>query len=111
MPKVADWPITGGSGKKYDFEVYAWGTAFKSIGAVYVVSKRDVDTTGKGTHEIIYIGQSGDLSERFDGHHKAQCFRNHNANCISIHLEGSEDARFTIEADLLAANPRTPCND
>jgi len=110
MPKLANWPLVGKSGKSYAFEVYELGTVFKRLGGVYVVSKREVDSTGKGSHEVIYIGQSGDLSVRFDSHQKAHCFTNNKANCISIHLESSEEARLEIEADLLGANPNAPCN-
>lgn len=111
MPKLASWPLAGASGKTYDFEVYDWSTVFKAIGAVYVVSKREVDPNGKGSHEIIYIGQSGDLSERFENHHKIECFRRRGANCVSVHAENSQNARLQIEGDLLAGHPNTPCND
>jgi hypothetical protein len=80
MAKLADAAFSGSTGK-YDFEVYPLGADFKNVGAVYIISRRTVDAQGKGTHTFIYIGHTGDLSERFDDHHKAQCFKKNNANC------------------------------
>jgi len=109
MAKLADTTFSGSTGQ-YDFEVYPLGTDFKNVGAVYIISRRTVDVQGKGTHTFIYIGQTGDLSERFDNHHKAKCFKENNANCICVHLESNERSRRAIEGDLVARNP-TPCND
>lgn len=110
MSVLATLAITGASGKQYDFEAYSWGTTFNPLGAVYVVTKRTVDANNKGYHTYIYIGQTGDLSERFDNHHKADCFSKNSANCICVHLQSSEKSRLAIESDLIA-NHSTPCND
>jgi hypothetical protein len=65
MAKLADAAFSGSTGK-YDFEVYPLGTDFKNVGAVYIISRRTVDPQGKGTHTFIYIGHTGNLSERFE---------------------------------------------
>ena len=108
MSRIADAEFTGKSGS-YSFGVYPWGTDFTAIGAVYVITKRTADADTKGTHHFIYLGQTADLSERFDNHHKASCFTKNGANCICIHLEGNEKTRLAIESDLIAGND-TPCN-
>ena len=109
MAKIGTLTLTGASGTKYTFNVYPYDTEFKAIGAVYYISKRTEKTDGSGSHAEIYIGETGDLSERFDNHHKEPCFKKHNANCISIHQESNEDKRLKIEEDLIDAyNP--PCN-
>ncbi len=101
--------LTGASGKKYAFLVYPWGTTFKPIGGVYAVTRATSNQAGGQTHTIVYLGQTGDLSERFDDHHKADCFNRRSANCICVHVEDNEKSRLAIEADLIAAyNP--PCN-
>ena len=41
------------------------------------------------------------MSERFDDHHKADCFKLFNANCLSIHAESNSQNRLRIEADLV----------
>lgn len=109
MAKLGTLTLIGESGQEYQFDVYPIDTSFNSLGAVYYISKRDRKSDGKGSHTKIYIGQTGDLSERFDNHHKADCFTSHSANCISILLESNESNRFKIETDLVRAyNP--PCN-
>ena len=109
MSKIGALNLQGHSGQKYEFNVYNWGTEFKDIGAVYYISNRDKDSDDSWSHTKIYIGQTGDMSERFDNHHKAECFDIHNANAISIHQENDEDSRLGIEKDLIdALDP--PCN-
>lgn len=94
--------LRGASGASYTFQVFAWGTAFKSLGAVYVVLRTATDG-------IIYIGQTGDLSERFDNHHKAPCFSRYGRTHIGVLMEGLESRRLAIETDLVRAH-QPPCN-
>jgi len=102
--------LTGASGRKYAFLVYPWGTPFKTIGGVYAITCAITNQTGGQIHTIIYVGQTGDLSERFDNHHKVGCFGRHSANRICVHVQGNEQTRLAIESDLIAAyNP--PCNE
>jgi len=109
MSKIGTLTLTGQSGNKYDFNVYAWGTDFNDFGAVYYVSKRTIKSDGIGSHTEIYVGETGDMSERFDNHHKAQCFKNNGANAISAHQDDDEDSRLQKETDLInALDP--PCN-
>ncbi len=104
MAKIADLTLKGVSGNSYTFEVFPMGTSFNAIGGVYYISKRV-----NRNHTNIYVGQTGDLSERFKNHHKANCFLKHNANCISVYRCDSEDRRLLVEQDLIAGlNP--PCN-
>jgi len=110
MAKLGTMTLTGKSGKQYSFEVYPWGTTFSAVGAVYYISKRTPKVDGGADHAKIYIGQTNDLSERFDNHHKADCFTKHGANAISVHRDDNEDSRLAKESDLIADhNP--PCND
>lgn len=109
MAKIGTLTLTGASGTKYAFNVYLYGTNFNAVGAVYCISKRTEKTDGTGSHTKIYIGETGDMSERFDNHHKEFCFKRHNANCISIHREDNEDKRLNIEEDLIDAY-NLPCN-
>ena len=88
--------LRGASGASYTFQVFPWGTAFKPLGAVYVVLKTAPDG-------IIYIGQTGDLSERFDNHHKALCFGRCGRTHIGVLLENLESRRLANETDLVRA--------
>ena len=69
MAKETTITLNGASGHSYNFDVYCWGTSFKPIGAVYAVLKKNASN-----FTILYIGQTGDLSERFDNHHQRLCF-------------------------------------
>lgn len=53
--------------------------------------------------------QTGDLNERFDDHHKQQCFDNNAKTHIGVRGENVEQARLGIERDLLR-NYKTACN-
>jgi hypothetical protein len=109
MAKIADAEWNGQSGTKYNFAIYPLGTKFKAVGAVYIFTKRTVKSDGTGSHDFIYIGQTGDLSTRFDNHHKDSCIEKHGANCVCIHLNSNESQRLDIETDLVRHhNP--PCN-
>lgn len=96
--------LVGRSGAKYSFHLYPWGTDFKAVGGVYAVLRHDADG-----YAVTYVGETGDLSERFDNHHKATCFDRYRKTHIAARVEGSEPQRLAIEQDLIAGyNP--PCN-
>ena len=104
MVKETTVTLKGASGRSYDFDVYPWNTSFKDVGAVYVILKKN------GTNfSVIYIGQTGDLSERFDNHHKRLCFDRNGKTHIGIHLESVETRRLDIETDLVR-NYSPACN-
>jgi hypothetical protein len=99
----------GISGNSYTFNVHPWGVSLRSIGGVYVVTRAKPKLQGGRNHDVLYVGQTGDLSERFDNHHKADSFRRHGATDLCAMTEQSEKTRLAIEADLIAGyNP--PCN-
>ena len=73
-------------------------------------SVRTPKAGGGGSHQFIYVGQTGDLSNRPLNHHKKGCFDRHGANSLLIHVEANERSRLTIERDLIELlDP--PCND
>lgn len=102
MAKLSTVTFTGASGKTYSFNVYEWGTNFKKdYGAVYFVTKRIKKAAGGYSHTKIYVGQTEDLSTRFDDHHKQDCFDTHKKNCVCVHGEQDKDTRLEIEKDLV----------
>jgi hypothetical protein len=96
--------VKGASGRAYEFMVYPWGQKFNPVGGEYLVLKRQI-----GNYGILYIGQTGDLSERFDDHHKQGCFDRNAKTHIGVRVENSEAGRLAIESDLLG-NYKTVCN-
>lgn len=97
--------LTGISGGSYPSELYAWGTPFRPIGAVYAVLRRNAD----GRYAVLYVGETADLSCRFDCHHKQPCFDRQARTHIAVLPEGTASRRLQIEADLVAAY-RPVCN-
>ena len=109
MAKLGTLALKGDSGQTYEFNVYSYDTKFKAVGAVYGITRRTL-SGGNYDHTTIYIGETGDLSTRFDDHHKESCFTEHNANCKCTHPDENEDSRLKKEADLIN-NYIPPCND
>jgi len=110
MANYGSMTVKGESGNNYTFNVYGYDTIFKPLCAVYLITKRTLKPDGGGSHNFIYIGETEDLSDRFNGHHKKQCFINNNANCKCVHLEDNKNTRLQIESDILG-NYSFPCND
>lgn len=97
---------TGGSGTEYTYRLYKIGTSFGATPANYIFCKE----TTPNTWRAIYIGQAGDLNERFDNHHKMPCIKRHEATHICAHKSNpSEDERKAEEGDLIA-NYNPICN-
>lgn len=109
MTKIGTITYKGKSKTDYRFNLYPMGTGFNNIGAIYIVTKREVNE-GKGTHTLLYVGQTEDMSNRFDDHHKQDCFDSRGGNCIGVYQLSTQKERDAVEQDLIAAyNP--PCND
>ena len=110
MTNLGVLTLTGESGRKYAFNAYEYDTEFQAIGAVYVLTKRVEEADGSYSHGAIYVGETGNLSTRFDNHHKETCFQTYGADCKCVRSEADEEQRRTIESDLIGAYD-PPCND
>jgi GIY-YIG catalytic domain len=110
MGKIATAIFKGKSGENYSFNVYASeGTTFKKdIGGVYIFTKRTV-RDGKGSHSLLYIGETNSFGTRIPSHEKWSCVNKKNVNCICILRQDDEEERKAIETDLIQANS-PPCN-
>lgn len=100
----------GASGTEYTYWVYPISQlesgGFTATPGNYIFVRY---VAGEG-HYAIYAGQTGDLSERFDDHHKMSCIRRNGATHTHVHASPpDEDIRKTEERDVIAKwNP--PCN-
>jgi predicted GIY-YIG superfamily endonuclease len=110
MSNIATLTVAGASGRQYKFNVYPIDTKFAPVAAVYLVTKRTPNARGGGSHSYLYVGQTGNLPERFDNHHKEYCFRRNGANCVCVHQDGNEQSRLSKERDIYLKH-RPPCND
>jgi hypothetical protein len=101
----------GKSGEKYHFQVWPLGTRFKSLAAVYFVTKRAYDnsTYRRACHDGIYIGQTENLADALAVEAQLQRFKKFGANSVCVHVLADEGRRIAIEQDLLAVHS-THCN-
>jgi len=106
MVQTRNIELIGTSKCTYSFQIFSWGTNFNPTGAVYAVLKQ----TPNGRYSVLYIGQTGDLSERFDNHHKQTCFDRNGKTHIIVYPEPTESSRLNIETDLVH-NYNPICND
>ena len=103
VPTV-DWH--GKSGTAYRYWVYPVGHEFGEQPGNYIFAKEE-----GGQWISIYIGETGDLSDRFDNHHKMPCILENGATHIHAHKSNAdENVRKAEEADLIANYPKV-CND
>ncbi len=95
MYRVNTTTLRGSSGLTYEFEVHNMDTLFRPIGAVYGFAK---------TPHIppLYVGMTGDLSVRFNNHHKLPHALRAGANSILVHPITSERDRIRIEEDIVS---------
>ena len=104
MADTIDW--TGQSGKTYRYWIYEYPTNLTAKAGNYIFAKE----TSPGKWSPVYIGQTTNVDERFNNHHKIQCIRRNGATHIHAHLNSDKQDRFDEEADLIAKWD-TPCND
>ncbi len=103
MPSLGKTVFDGKSGKAYGFSVYPLRTRIRKIAGLYVIANRSHDDSSGHQHKVLYVGQTEDLSQPFERHHKAQEFDRCGANCICLHADDSEDSRIEKERDLVAS--------
>lgn len=89
--------LQGYSGKAYSYWIYPLGTNFKAAPGNYAFAYRDIF----GRWIILYVGQTSDLSQRFDDHHKLPLARVCGATHLLAHLNGDLLARLSEERDLI----------
>ena len=100
-----EWP--GKKGQSYTYYIFPIDTNFDQNPGNYVFAKE----TSPRRWTPVYIGETSDLSERFDNHHKMPCIRRAGATHIHAHINrAGAQARRSEEADLV--NRWKPqCND
>ncbi len=108
--------LQGTSGKTYLFNLYGFDDfdqlkdAFNSLAAIYIFSRRYLDGN-TFRHQLLYLGQTKDLSTRYYNHHKMSEIMSNHGNCIWIHVfNGTDIEREEIEKDMLLSYD-FPCND
>ncbi len=103
--------LLGRSGHNYPFQLYPWGQAFRGIGGIYAVMREKnpfvqavyplSNDVGPG-YSVQYLGQTGDLSQRPEHHHRQDDFQRVGATHIAVMTESSKLKRLAIESDLVS---------
>lgn len=110
--------VKGLSGKEYKFVLYTFDTfsdvqtnLWLSEPALYLFTHREY-SNGAYYHTYLYLGETGDLSQRFANHHKEEELKQRQTNCIGIYLDvpQNEADRKQVEKDILSAY-KFPCNE
>ena len=98
---MADHPTinwTGESGKQYKYYIWELPANFsENQDGNYIYSRLNENNRWVP----IYIGQ-GDLKDRTENHHQADCIKRKGATHIHVHLNGRKEDRLAEERDLLA---------
>lgn len=102
MAAIGTMTATVAPEEVYEFSAYPWGTVFKPLGAVYVITKRTVKSDGSTYYSPIYVGYTDDLSTCFDNHDRAYCFEKYGANCICVLGVEDEQLRSKLLSEVAA---------
>lgn len=104
MSKYGDLFLQGRSGAKYCFHTWSLSTRFRSLGAVFFVTRRGFvnDTYRRASHEVIYLGQAANMAEPLGSAALLDAFNKHGANCVGVRLTADADDRARILEDLIA---------
>src|SRR5262245_36011594 len=97
--------VKGKSGTNYTFYYYKWPTSFKKDEAMYFFVKMNNTSVEK----YLYVGETEDLGERFDAHHKMDCITKNGVTHIGAYVQAGKEKRLEVERDILAVI-RTTCN-
>src|SRR5687768_4588275 len=94
--------FTGKSGERYRFQVWPLATAFKSVGAVYVITKRtfeDRTFSTRASHQPLAIGETADLAATFVGKPELKTLAAKGANYICVCAIADPELRSRTERD------------
>lgn len=106
MTKFGDLMMSGKSGEKYCFQTWSYPTRFRPLGAVFIVSKRLFNDKNfhRASHQIIYIGQTSDMSKPMGPVSQLDSFEKHGINCICVYPSTDEAQRMSIVDDLIVGH-------
>lgn len=91
--------LTGRSGERYAFTIWSRQTTFQAKGGVYAMARH---VEGE-RYDIIFLGETGDLSKRPFNKDRVPCFNQNGADHIFCLDEQNAARRAAIVADLLQA--------
>lgn len=96
----------GASGAQYRYWIYLIEDDFSAVPGNYMFAK----LMSNGKFSPIYAGETSNLSERFDSHHKMDCIKNHGATHICVHQSAAEEETRRSEESDVIEKWHPPCN-
>ena len=97
----------GKSGKEYPYNIHKLDVTHSAVPANYVFTR----ITPDGTFAPIYVGETGDISERFDWHHKWDCIVENEVSHICTHRSSDDPKIRQAEEQDIIYNYSPTCND
>lgn len=79
--------VFGGAwGQRYRFQVWPLEARFRPVGGVFMVTRRAFNnaTFRRASHEVLYIGETSDLSGSLWSVSRLDGFRKQGANCVCV---------------------------
>ena len=99
----------GQSGVKYAYWICPLDSSWKQAPANYIFARET--SPGSNRWIPVYIGQTGNLADRFSCHEKEDCAIRNGATHLHTHTsDGSEAVRCQEEADLIS-RWKPACNE
>ena len=83
------------------FYVYPIGQALSTVGAVYVITRRYKNSGSGISHDVLYVGDTLNLSLTLLNHPKWDCLIRGSANCIGAHIDEDQNSRVAKREDLI----------
>ena len=100
--------FTGRSGERFQFSACPFGTRFKALGGVYIITRRTFDDPTfcmKATQHPLAIGHTSDLADALITRAQwAKLVREREANCVCVLAVSDPVRRSEIEQDLIDGN-------
>lgn len=93
--------VNGKSGSSYKFGVYSRNNRWNPVAGVYLVLKKG----NAGRYAPVYVGETDNLGDRFQCHHKQPCFDHHGWTHLGFLKEIDVRRRLVIERDILKNFP------
>jgi hypothetical protein len=100
MAKRESISVVGRDGETHSFQTYLWGHEFKRLPAVYIVAERRLRDNELVDYQVLYIGETGDLSAAFKPHRHHDALVARNANVIGVLIERDPERRVRLVYDL-----------
>jgi len=100
--KLAD-AVFRGKDNVYRFKVYPLTATITDQPAVFIISRRITDRSGRGHQAAVCIGETESTFDEIKKHKKSKCVKERSSNVVCLLKEKERKSRLTVIEDLIAA--------